>query len=190
MIIEIQEKIEEAISSGQEIQMRECADAISSTISHLSYFPDRYFNLILDLLKKEAFLKAKSSYHFLFILELGNWHTISEKQKEELLPLLNNSYGLFADWMSCFVITELLGECYANEAALNILCRLKKTEAETPRSLVPHGFQHFITDSDDPKLVKKAYEELLQMKEDSSEKVRDEVNEHLRIVANRGKIPY
>ncbi|MBE9115406.1 hypothetical protein IQ249_05780 [Lusitaniella coriacea LEGE 07157] len=85
------------------------------------------------------------------------------------------------------MITELLGECFANEAALNTLCRLKNTKAETARALVPHGFQHFVTDSDDKKLVKKAYEELLQMKEDPSEKVRDEVNDFLRIIANREK---
>lgn len=183
----ITEAIEDAMNSSnsdQEMQMKECAAAISNAI--LSYFPDQYFNLILGLLKKKTFLKASGSFHFLLILDSGNWDIISEKQKDELLPLLENSYGLFADWMSCFVITELLAQCYANEAALNILCRLKKTEAETPRALVPHGFEHFVTDSDDPKFVKKAYEELLQMKGDPSEKVRDEVNESLRIIANRG----
>jgi|GEM_PF-1857682 len=181
----IPEAIEAAICSGQEMQMRECAAAISSVIARFSYFPDLYFNLILELLAKESFVKANGSWHFLFILNAGNWFVISEKQKDQLLPLLENSYGLFVDWMSCFVITELLGQCFANEAALNILCHLKNTEAETPRALVPHGFEHFVTDSDEKKLVKKAYEELLQMKEDPSEKVRDEVNESLRIIESR-----
>ncbi|MGD2180169.1 hypothetical protein [Lusitaniella coriacea] len=183
----ITEAIEAAIHSGQERQMEECADAILDATLRFSYFPDLYFNLILELLKKESFLKANGSSHFLLILNAGNWYTISEKQKDELLPLLENSYGLFFDWMSCFMITELLGKRFTNEAALNTLCRLKNTKAETARALVPHGFQHFVTDSDDKKLVKKAYEELLQMKEDPSEKVRDEVNDFLRIIANREK---
>ena len=42
------EAIEQAIESGEEMQMEKCASAISTAIARLSYFPDKYFNLVIQ----------------------------------------------------------------------------------------------------------------------------------------------
>jgi hypothetical protein len=180
------EAIEQAINSGEEMQMKECAKAISSAVSGLSHFPDKYLNLILGLLQENRFLTSKGAWHLLYILEIENWEFLSETQKTQLLPLLESSYSSFTDWMAWFVISEMLGEYFANEQAFQVLCRLKNIEAEEPRSLIPHGLEHIVKDSHDQQLTQKAYAELLQMKYDPSEQVRDEVNTSLQRIANRG----
>lgn len=180
------EAIEQAINSGEEMQMKECAKAISSAVSGLSYFPDKYLNLILGLLQENRFLTSKGAWHLLYILEIENWEFLSETQKTKLLPLLESSYSSFTDWMAWFVISEMLGEYFANEQAFQVLCRLKNIEAEEPRSLIPHGLEHIVKDSHDQQLAQKAYAKLLQMKYDPSEQVRDEVNTSLQRIANRG----
>jgi hypothetical protein len=180
------EAIEQAINSGEEMQMKECAKAISSAVSGLSYFPDKYLNLILGLLQENRFLTSKGAWHLLYILEIENWEFLSETQKTQLIPLLESSYSSFTDWMAWFVISEMLGEYFANEQAFQVLCRLKNIEAEEPRSLIPHGLEHIVKDSHDQQLAQKAYAKLLQMKYDPSEQVRDEVNTSLQRIANRG----
>jgi hypothetical protein len=87
--------------------------------------------------------------------------------------------------MSWFLISVLLGEFFADEKAFQVLCRLKTLQAEGPRSLVPHGLEHIITGSGDKQLVRKAYTELLQMKNDPSEQVRDAVDDSLEIIKRR-----
>ncbi|MGC1245379.1 MAG: hypothetical protein WA865_04130 [Spirulinaceae cyanobacterium] len=184
------EAIEQAIESGEEMQMEECASAISTAIAGLSYFPNKYFNLVIQFLQEKRFLTSNGSWHLLSLLYSGNWEFISGEQKTRLLPLLETSYHSFTDWMARFVTTEMLGEYYANEEAFNILCRLKKIEAEEKRNLIPHGFEHIVTDSHNRELEKQAYEQLLDMKSDSSENVRDEVEISLQRIANQGiKLP-
>ncbi|MDY6780948.1 MAG: hypothetical protein SW833_00025 [Cyanobacteriota bacterium] len=179
--------IEQAIESGQEMQMQECASAISFATSRFSYFPSEYFELIVRNLQKENFLKSNESWHLLHTFDSGNWYTISDQQKDKLLLLLETAYPAFSDWMSCFFISELLGSRYANEGAFEVFCRLKKIEAEMPRSFVPHGFEHIVTDSSDRQLQQRAHTELLQMKNDPSEEVRGEVKTSLQRIANRKK---
>jgi hypothetical protein len=48
---------------------------------------------------------------------------------------------------------------------------------------VPHGLEHIVRDSKDKNLSKKAYFELLQMKKDSCDRVRDEVNQSIYQIA-------
>ncbi len=57
-------------------------------------------------------------------------------------------------------------------------------EAEEPRSLIPHGFEHIVRDSKNEALVKKAYAELLEMKNDVSLRVRDEVESSLNKITS------
>lgn len=180
----IAEAINQAINSGEEMQMQECASAISGTLSTLNYFPEQYFKLIIDFLNQQRFLESNGSWHLLFVLET-DWELLSESQKERLLPLLETSYPAFSDWMSRFVISELLGQYFANEKAFESLVRLGREAAEGPRALVPHGLEHIVTDSHNEDLARKAYAELVQMKNDPSEKVRDEVETSLQRIANK-----
>ncbi|MEJ1937176.1 hypothetical protein WDZ92_43840, partial [Nostoc sp. NIES-2111] len=125
-------------------------------------------------LKREKFLASNGSWHFLKVIEF-NFQVLSDAQKDNLLPLLETSYSAFTDWMSWFVISEILGQCFADERAFEILCSLKSLAAEEPRSLIPHGFEHIARESRNEDLARKAYAELLQMRDDVSPQVRDEV---------------
>jgi hypothetical protein len=180
----IAEAIKQAINSGEEMQMKECASAIARTLSTLNYFPEPYFKLILDFLNQQRFLESNGSWHLLFVVE-GDWELLSECQKDRLLPSIETSYGCFSDWMSRFVITELLGEKYADERAFEVLCRLKGLAEGNKRALVAHGLEHIVTDSNNEDLARKAYTELVQMKNDPSEQVRDEVETSLQRIANK-----
>ena len=111
---------------------------------------------------------------------------ISDSQKERLLPALETSYEAFTDWMCWFNISVLLGEYFADERALQALCRLKTIQAERPRSLVAHGLEHVISDSGDERLARIACAELIDMKNDLSEYVRDGVDDSLKSLANQG----
>jgi hypothetical protein len=92
-----------------------------------------------------------------------------------ILPVIELNYRFFKDWMSFFNISSLLGECFCNKAAFETLRRLSEISEEHPRSFIPHGFEHIVSDSKDADLAKMAWVELQRMKTDSSESVRGEV---------------
>lgn len=182
------ELITEAIYSSSAMQMKECRQAISLSICPSSPFPEHYFALFLKLMKQQEFLELEHGYgsaDLLSILEF-EWELLSDSQKERLLPALETSYGSFTDWMCWFNISVLLGEHFADEKALQVLCRLKTIQAEGPRSLVPHGLEHIISDSRDDRLAKIAWDELLAMKNDPCEQVRDGVEDSLISLTNQG----
>lgn len=137
------------------------------------------FLLILDLLRREAFLEMKGSSHLLLLFEY-DWSTLNEDQRSRLLEALRNSYDRFRDSLSQFVITELLGDYYCDNAAFEVLTDLERTDVEVARALIPHGYEHLVKGASDDSLRKQAMARLLSMKNDPSETVRTEVDEALR----------
>ena len=176
--------IYQAIGASDSTRLREYAYAIETSALEADHFSEHDFELILDLLKQRNFLEMSGSFYILRVLE-NNWKSLSDEQKERLLPALETAYGLFTDWMSWFVISELLGEYFGDEQALLALSRLKTLRGEGPRSLVPHGLEHIVKGARDEGLASKAYTELLGMQNDPSEQVRDEVSLSLERLANR-----
>jgi hypothetical protein len=73
------------------------------------------------------------------------------------------------------MITVLPGECFTDERALNALLRLATVPRENNRSLIPHGLEHIVRDSEDPALAAIALKRLREMATDPSAQVRDEV---------------
>ena len=137
-------------------------------------FPEALFSLLLTLMETEEFLDMKGSSHLLILFEY-DWCRLNEAQKHRLLEAFSRAYEKFRDWMACFVITELLGEYYCDKNSLQALCELQKTSNVVARSLVPHGFEHIIKATESPSLRDQAMSRLLSMKNDTSDKVRDEV---------------
>lgn len=176
--------IYQAITASDSTRLREYAYAIDTSALEADHFPEHDFELILDLLKQRNFLEMRGSFYILRVLE-NNWKSLSDEQKERLLPALETAYGLFTDWMSWFVISELLGEYFGDEQALLALSRLKTLRGEGPRALVPHGLEHIVKGARDEGLLRKAYTELSGMRNDPSEQVRDEVSLSLQRLANR-----
>jgi hypothetical protein len=176
--------IYQAIAASDGTRLREYAYMMETFTLGMEYFPEPSFELILTLLKRRELLEMDGSFYILRVLE-NDWDLLSDDQKERLLPALETAYGLFYDWMSWLVISELLGEYFGDEQALGSLSRLKTLHAEGPRSLVPHGLEHIVKGACDEGLASKAYTELLDMRKDPSEQVRNEVRLSLRRLAHR-----
>jgi len=49
------------------------------------------------------------------------WSKLLESQKRELFTILEETYAAFTDWMAHFTISELLGVCFKDEQALEML---------------------------------------------------------------------
>jgi hypothetical protein len=174
----------EAIASNDSLRLREYAYAMETSALGTYHFSEHNFELILALLDRRELLEMDGSFYILRVLE-NDWELLSDEQKQRLLPALETAYGLFKDWMSWFAISELLGEYFGDEQALQSLSRLKTVRAEGPRSLVPHGLEHIVKGARDEDLASRAYTELLSMRNDPSEQVREEAKLSLQRLAKR-----
>jgi hypothetical protein len=145
-------------------------------------FSSEVLDNILTLLRQQDFLDADGSFNVLRILE-HEWVLLSGAQKEQLLPALLEAYPKFKDWMSWFMISELLGDYFVTHAALDGLRQLKGCRNETARSLVPMGLGDMVKKSPDKDLAGRAYRELIGMQNDPSEAVRGEVETALQRIA-------
>lgn len=138
-----------------------------------SVFSDSIFNVILEMLGSPQFLQMRGSWHLLTLLQT-DWAILSEHQRTLLLPALEGAYDKFLDWMSCFVIAELLGENYASATALEVLGRLRSVSNEKNRAVVVRGLECIVRHAADRDLAAKALVMLGEMKEDPSQVVRQE----------------
>ncbi len=177
------ERIDAAIASGDGEALREAVFE-AETVLLDDAFPGELFEQLIALLDRSEFLRLEGSHHLLRLIP-GEWETLGEDQRERLLTAIERAYPRFADWMSWFVISEILGENYADERALAALCRLAGTSEEGPRSLVPHGLEHIIRDSGDVALAERARKELDRLARDRSERVRGEVAESMARLKRR-----
>jgi hypothetical protein len=172
----------EVLQSGNQEKLREFIDKVDLYIiveeSSDIEFPDSVFDFILKLLDREIFLTIDGSSKLLLILET-DWPRLSEEQRLSLLNAIGRSYGKFKDWMSSFILSELLGQYYCNQEAFHLLTKLRKTTDTTARSLVAHGFEHIAKQAEDKSLRKRAISELTSMKLDPSPQVQSEAAEAL-----------
>lgn len=176
--------IYQAIAADDSAQLREYAYAMETSALGADHFPEHNFELILALLNRREFLEMEGSFYVLRVLK-NDCNLLTDQQKERLLPALETAYGSFHDWMTWFVVSELLGEYFGDEPALRALSRLKTLCAEGPRSLVPHGLEHIVKGASGEDLASEAYTELLGLRNDPSEQVRDEVSLSLRRLADQ-----
>jgi hypothetical protein len=172
------ERLKDTIASGDSSAIEAVAYEIGTLVLESSCFPTECFEAMLGILNDKNFLALNGSWKLLRVFE-ENWTELSEGQRSELLPVLEGAYRSFADWMACFVISGILGELYRDEKAFATLCRLAQCSEDIPRSLVPHGFEHIVSDSSDSHLAKRALAELTRMQSDKSDVVRGEVKESL-----------
>lgn len=151
----------------------ECSTFSFREASEDGPFPENLFEGIVQLIEQDQFLSMSGSYQLLMLFE-SEWSRLEERQKVNLLEVFGATYGRYADWMSCFVITELLGEYYCDERAFKLLCELEITSNETARALVPHGFEHIAKAAEKQSLQIQALARLRAMINDPSERVRNE----------------
>ncbi len=164
-----------AVYEGDSGLLAEVADTIWEEALIEDSFPDQQFDHIMDMLQQEIFLNLEGAHRLLLLFESA-WELLSDRQKARLLTELEKAYSKFSDNLAWFVASELFGEYFGDERALQVLQRLKKGEEEGPRSLVPHAFEHLIKAHHSDALARQAYEELMGMKKDPSKQVRNEAN--------------
>lgn len=150
-------------------------------------FPEEVFRCLLEVFRKEEFQQMNGSWHALYLFH-EDWGLLTRQQQDRLLETLESVYDRFSDWMTPFMITEILGENYCDERALEVLLRLKEVWSETPRSLVPHGFEHLALNCPCEDVANRAFQALLAMRSDSSKQVRQEIAQSLaKVQAKRSR---
>ncbi len=134
---------------------------------------DGLVSYLSETFRSPTFHAMEGSWHLIRLIE-EDWSAFTEEQRLRLLDPIEFSYNKYADWMSCFMISEILGDNYCCERAFEVLRRLSAIPEEVPRSLIPHGFEHIAQSADDPALRELALAEIHRMRGDVSEQVRDE----------------
>ena len=148
-------------------------------------FPESLFNDLVTIIRTPEFLAAKGSWELIRVFD-ENWNQLDPHQRRSLLEAFEVIFNSVKDWMGCLMISEILGMRCANHEAFNVLMRLKDASEGTPRSFLPHGFEHIVVDSADRELAKTAFCELLRLRDDPSDAVRDEVDESLLRLRQHG----
>jgi hypothetical protein len=177
-------ELRELLASGDPKAFEAMAFKIGNAVLEEGIFPDDCFAGLLAIFKEEKFQLSHGSWKLIRVFE-ENWEQLSEVQRDALLPLLEAHYGCFSDWMTCFVISGILGELYRDNRAFEALRRLEHCQKEMPRSFVPHGLEHIVRDSADAELAMRALAELTKMQTDASAMVRDEVTESVTRLKER-----
>ena len=180
---DVANSIREAVISLDHSKLNECILEFATFCSkecqpERDPFPEIVFQTILDMMGNCEFQRMEDSQELLMVFEY-EWGRLSEDQKRRLLSSISAAYEMFSDWMSYFVLSELLGEFYCNEDSFEVLCELRRTSNEVARSLVPHGFEHIAEGAESSDLRRRGLEQLVSMKEDASPQVKNEVAEAL-----------
>lgn len=175
---EIELKIFKSLDSNDLDGLIECKDDIQSYLFGMNSFPENLMEIIKNLFINKNFLSAEGSWHILMILFYEH-EEISSEQWNGLLPCIEQSYYKFKDWMSCFALTEIIGDKFPTIESFNTLMKLGKNEDEDElrRSYIPNALEGFVRYSSNQELRKEAYKNLIDMLSDSSNMV---VNESLR----------
>lgn len=136
-------------------------------------FPEDVFEVITKKMKDEDFQSLPDSHKLLYLFE-SDWGRLNDLQKSTLLKVINDSYLLFEDELSYFVLSEIIGEYFADEKALKIFDDLRQTENETARSFLTYGYGKLAQNTNDENVRRLAIARLQIMKKDNSAFVKEE----------------
>jgi hypothetical protein len=146
---------------------------LDSLTIEVERWPDGFFEGLAGLLRDPHFLDLAKSWK-LFYFIASNWEQISEREKERLREVLGQAFDNCGDWMGAFVIGEILGDHYADEATLAILERLTKTASLLTRQLLPHALEHLAKATDRESLRSQVIQQLQELGKSDSEEIRHE----------------
>jgi hypothetical protein len=90
------------------------------------HWPDELFQGVKHLLLDDEFLEAGTSWHLPKVMA-QSWDELTDHQREEFAAMLPTAFDKFADTNGPFVVAEILGERYANEAAYRAFDQLSRT---------------------------------------------------------------
>lgn len=182
---DLMDGLRRAISAGDAERLASQVYDLDSLLIQTGEFSAAVFEGLLDILAEPEFHAMDGSWHLMRLFE-NSWDYLDEAQRDRLLEAMEASYGEYADWTSCFVISEILGRQYGDERALLAFGRLRRLKAPVPRSLIPHGLEHLVKGRRGDDVARRAFAELSGMRNDPSEQVRQEVGEALARLARQG----
>jgi len=130
---------------------------------------------LLDLLTSGVFTLVTDSA-IAFQIIRADWAAFTEPQVQMIVRHIGQRYGDYKDFMACFVMTEILGECSADRSALDTVLVLRDTIGdEQHRSLLPHALEHISVEAKSASVRNLARRELEAGKFDRCPKYRSEV---------------
>jgi hypothetical protein len=182
------EALRRTVLSRNGEQLGEEAYNLDTHLLKVGYFSPTLFRELMKIISLHEFLTMEGSFLLLKVFQ-DSFDYLTEDQKEELLRVLETCYQDLTDSTSLFLVSEIVGESYCDERALETLRRLKASKADVPRSLVPHGLEYLTRKCGDRELATLAFNELLQMRSDLAENVRDEAITSLNQLARHGWPP-
>lgn len=166
------------------------AGAVEDGIGDLEFFvveaegwPGDLFDGVSRLLGDPAFLGIPTSYRLARLLN-ENWNELTSPQRNAMRPLLTSAFDKFGDCMGVFVVAEILGDRYADEAALAALDDLS-SNAATPaaRELAAYGLGRLARAVPEGPLHARAVDKLNALASSSAPEVRKEALHALRRLA-------
>jgi len=135
--------------------------------------PDDFVAAAIRLLRDDAFLLLPDSWLLVGFLN-NNWGLLTLEHRNKVNPILLKAFDRFGDWMGAFVISEILGERYCDEASLDALRGLSRTARQPARQLAPHGLEYLARTSEDDGLRKRARRALEDLVKSTDAEVRRE----------------
>jgi len=138
--------------------------------------PEVVFAGMLELMGQPGFLAAEDSHEFLYFFRY-NWEILTPEQRERLRVVLREAYPKYHDSMARFETSELFGEYFGDEKALEDLLALMKLERSELRELVPTGLDHLARQTARPDLATRALARLEEARADPDPRVRNEAEE-------------
>ena len=147
--------IRDAVAAGEGSRLQDLAFQLEFSIVTENQYPDDVFSDVLAILSTPAAHRLDGAWHLFFQLQQC-WDLLSVSQRDALLAQIRSNYEQYTDFMACFVISELLGEHYANRDALEVVRLLAHGSSTMPRSLVPHALEELHRHATDQQVADEA----------------------------------
>jgi len=167
------ERLQECIRSRDKDEIENVLSDLNSLTIEVERWPDGFFEGLERLMRDPNFLGLANSWK-LFYFITSNWELISEPEKKRLREVLGAAFDSCGDWMGAFVIGEILGEHYPDEATLAILTRLAKTANPLNLQLLPHALECLAKATDLESLRSQAIQQLRELAKSDAVELRDE----------------
>jgi HEAT repeat protein len=146
-------------------------------------FPEDAFARYTSLLADPAFWKHHDTWQF--VKEVGDsWELFSSSQREQLRQLLVANFDKGTNPMGAFVIGEILGGRYGDQAALDALSKLAGAASMPARALVPHGLEVLARETTNVELRRRAILVLRRLEKDKTEEIRSEASLALKKIGD------
>jgi hypothetical protein len=162
--------------------MSELLMQLEFSVLTVKEWPNAFFEGILSLFGDQGFLSLPDSWKLAYFLN-NNWSQLTDEQKMRFREGLAGAFDRYKDWMGAFVTSEILGERYADQPALQTLTELARTAQMPARAAVPHGLELFAKATREESLRSLAMARLLELASSVIPEVQQEASLSLQRLA-------